>query len=108
MLGILIGGLFTFLFGGMLLILIFGAQGIEAQLEEKEREAARFRAEGARIPRFFVVNQPVNPRPGVIDEAFASHVREYLEAEQVLADEFVLHPSIESLYRESGTRLTSH
>ena len=33
---------------------------------------------------------------------------QYLEAEQLLADEFVLQPSIESLYRESGRRLTIH
>ena len=108
MLGILIAGLFMFLFGGMLLILIFGAQQVEAQLKEKECEAARLRAEGARIPRFFVVHQPPAPRPAAGDEALAFQVQQYLEAEQMLADEFVLHPSIESLYRGSGTRLTSH
>jgi hypothetical protein len=108
MLGILIGGLFMFLFGGMLLALVLGAQGIEARLNENEREAGKIRAEGARIPRFFVVNQPAGPRAGVVDEAFALHVRQYLEAEQLLADEFVLQPSIESLYRGSGTRIMSH
>jgi hypothetical protein len=108
MIGILIGGLVTFLFGGLLLILIFGAQQIEADREAARREARKARLDAARIPRFFVVNQPVAPRPAVVDEAFASHVRAYLEAEQMLADEFVLQPSIESLYRGSATRLTSH
>ena len=103
--GILIGGLFAFLFGGMLLMLIFGAQEIEARRHE-EVEAEKLRAEAARIPRFFVVNQ--QPRNGVVDEAFAAHVRAYLEIEQMLADEFVLHPSLESLYRNSGSRLQSH
>ena len=108
MIGVLIGGLVTFLFGGMLLILIFGAQRIEAEREAAQREARKPRIDTARIPRFFVVNQPVAPRPGVVDEAFASHVRQYLEAEQLLADEFVLRPSMESLYRESGRRPVSH
>ncbi|MFI5395907.1 MAG: hypothetical protein ACHQ9S_10275 [Candidatus Binatia bacterium] len=108
MLGFLIGGLFTFLFGGMVLMLILGAQGIEARLKEGEQEAGKIRTDGARIPRFFVVNQPVSPRIGTMDEALVWQVQQYLEAEQILADEFVLQPSIESLYRESGRRITTH
>ncbi len=108
MMGFLIGGLFLFLFGGLLLMLIFGAQEIEAKVKQSEQEAARLRAEAARIPRFFVVNQAPARVNGVVDEAFASHVREYLETEQMLAEAFVSQPSIESLYRESGTRLISH
>jgi hypothetical protein len=108
MLGILVGGLFTFLFGAMVLVLFFGARRIEEEFTERARETQKIRAEAARIPRFFVVTQPVGPQSGKMDEAFMWQVQQYLEAEQLLADEFVLQPSIESLYRESGRRLTAH
>lgn len=108
MIGVLIGGLFTFLFGGVLLIVLFGAQEIEADLKAKEREARKVRAAGAHVPRFFVISQPAGSQAGKIDEAFASQVQHYLETEQVLADEFVSQPSMENLYRESGSRLTWH
>jgi len=107
MVGVLIGGLFTFLFGGLLLIVLFGAQEIEAELKAKEREARKVRAVGAHVPRFFVT-QPAGDQAGKIDEAFASRVQHYLDTEQILADEFVSQPSIENLYRESATRLTWH
>ena len=108
MLGALIVGLFTFAFGGMLLILILGARRIEDELRERAREAREVRTETARIPRFFVVTRPAGPAVGRVDEALLGQLQQYLDAEQVLADEFVLQPSVESLYRESGRRLTVH
>jgi hypothetical protein len=108
MLGILIGGLFTFAFGGMLLILFLGSRRIEGELEERAREVEKIRADAARIPRFFVVTQPTGHGAGRLDDALLWQLQEYVEAEQVLADEFVLQPSIESLYRESGRRLARH
>ena len=68
----------------------------------------KVRTDAARIPRFFVVSQPTSPRRGPLDEALIRQLQQYLEAEQLLADEFVLQPSIESLYRESGRRPMSH
>jgi len=108
MLGILIGVLFTFAFAGMLLISFFGAERIEGELAERAREAEKLRADAARIPRFFVVTQPASPGVGRVDDTLLWKLQEYLEAEQVLAADFVLQPSIESLYRESGKRLTTH
>ena len=113
MLGILIGGLFTFAFGGMLLIVVLGARRVEDELKERAKEVHDICADAARIPRFFLANQPADhavashelARP---DEALIGQLQQYLEAEQHFADEFVLQPSIESLYRESGRRLTVH
>ena len=108
MLGVLIGGLFTFLFGGMVLILVFGARRIEEEFNEREQEIQKIRADAARIPRFIVVSQPAAPRSGPLDEGLLGQVQQYLEAEQRLANEFVLQPSMESLYRDSGRRPMSH
>ncbi len=108
MLGVLVGVLFTFAFGGVLLILVLGARRIEDELEARAREARQILADAARIPRFFVVTQPAGPRVGRVDEALLWQLQQYLDAEQMLANEFVLQPSIESLYRESGRRLTAH
>jgi hypothetical protein len=107
MLGILIAGLATFAFGGMLLIVVLGARRIEDELETRARETQDLYA-AARIPRFFVVNPQPTDAVGRIDEAALTRLEQYVEAEQVLADEFVLRPSVESLYREAGRRLTVH
>jgi hypothetical protein len=108
MLGVLLGAVFAFLFGATVLILIFGAWRIEDECNEREQEIRKIRAQAARIPRFIVVSQPTGPRRGQLDEALLRQVQQYLEAEQQLADEFVLQPSMESLYRDSGRRPTSH
>lgn len=108
MLGILIGGLFTFAFGGMLLIVVLGARRVEDELKERAKEVHDICADAARIPRFFLANQPADHAVARPDEALIGQLQQYLEAEQHFADEFVLQPSIESLYRESGRRLTVH
>jgi hypothetical protein len=108
MLGILIGGLFTFMFGGLVLIVFLGARRIEDEFAERKKEIGEIRAQAARIPRFLVVNPVTTSRVGRPDETLVWQVQQYLEMEQVLADEFVLHPSLESLYRESGRRITGH
>jgi len=108
MLGVLIGGLFTFSFAALLLVVFFGARRIEEEFKEKEAEVGAIRAAAAHIPRFIVVSPPAGARSGPFDEAVFGQVRRYLEAEQLLADEFVLRPSLESLYRESGRRPVGH
>ncbi len=108
MLSILIGGLFTFAFGGMLLIVVLGARNIEDELKARARQENDIRTAAARIPGFFFANQPMASEAGRQDEALIGRLQQYLEAEQHLADEFVLQPSIESLYRESSRRLTVH
>jgi len=108
MLGIIIGGLFTFAFGGLVLILVLGARRIEDELEERARKAREIRVDAPRVPHFLVVSQPTGSRVGRVDEALLWRVQQYLEAEQMRVDEFVLQPSIESLYRESGRSLRGH
>jgi hypothetical protein len=108
MLAILIGGLFAFMFGGMLLMLFFGARGIEDELNERARETREIRKQAARIPRFLAVTHPAIAQIGRVDERLLSQLQQYMEAEQTLANEFVLQPSIESLYRESGRKPISH
>ena len=100
--------LFTFAFGGMVLIIFLGARRIEEEFKEKARETQAIRAQAARVPKFFVVTPPGAPRVGPFDDAFLWQLQQYLDAEQTLADEFVLQPSVESLYRESGRKLTTH
>ena len=108
MMAILIGGLFAFLFGGMLLMLFFGARGIEDELDKRAQEARAVRNQAARTPRFLVITQPAVRQIGQIDERLFSQLQQYMEAEQTLANEFVMQPSIESLYRESGGKPLSH
>jgi hypothetical protein len=106
MLGVLFGGLFMFTLGGVLLVLLLGARRIENGRRERARGAREIRAEAARIPRFFVAAPPAGPQVEQVDEALLWQLQEYLDVEQGLADEFVRQPTIESLYRESGRRLT--
>ena len=108
MLAILIGGLFAFLFTGLLLAVFLGAQRVEEELKERAREAVQMREQATRVPRFFMVNRAASPRVGPLDEAMLWQVQQYLDAEQTMADEFVLQPSVESLYRESGRRIVGH
>jgi hypothetical protein len=108
MFGVLIGGLFAFLFAGLLLALVLGGRRIEDELNERAREARKIRVGAARVPRFLVVNRPTGSRVGRVDEALLWRVQQYLEAEQMLADKFVLQPSIENLYRESDRSLRGH
>jgi hypothetical protein len=107
MLGVLIGGLFTFLFGAIVLILVFRAR-TEDEFNRRLRETQKIPADAARVPRFIGVSQPTGAPSGPLDEALLWQVRQYLEAEQLIADEFVLRPSMESLYRESGRRPVGH
>ena len=108
MLGVLIGTLFTFAFGGLLLMVFFGARKIEEELDARARETRQIREQAARIPRFFVVTHPASPQVPPLDERLLWQLRQYVDAEQTLADEFVLQPSVESLYRESGTTPIRH
>ena len=110
MLAILIACLSIFLFGGMLLALVLGALRIESEREEERAAAAReTHRQAAAVPRFFFVAPPTQPRPILQpDDALLLRLQRYLEAEQMLANEFVLQPSIERLYRESDHRLRGH
>jgi len=108
MLGVLIGGLFAFAFGGMLLILFLSARRIEDEVNASARETQELRKRATRIPRFFVITSRPSPQIGRVDEKLLWQLQQYVQAEQMLADEFVLQPSLESLYRESGRKPVGH
>jgi hypothetical protein len=108
MVGVLLGGLFIFTLGGTLLILLLGARRFENGRGERVRETQEIGAEAARIPRFFAVTPPADLQIEQVDETLLGQLQEYLDVEQGLAEEFVREPTIESLYRESGRRLTGH
>jgi len=104
MLGMIVGILFLFGFGGLLLIVVLGARRVD---EERRARATREACMVVREPRFVVVaaSRP-EPRHGsAVDDSFFSQLQQYVEAEQLLADQFVLQPSIEALYRSSGRSL---
>lgn len=102
MLGLLLGVLLTFMFGGLVLIVVLGASGVQEELEKRAHQEPDARTRAAAIPRFFVVTQPGEVREGHLDEALVGQLQQYLDDEQTLAAEFVSQPSLESLYRESG------
>lgn len=108
MIAVLLVGLLVFVMGGMLLMLFLGAQGIEERLMEDDRREKQLLRQIAPVPQFLVVTQPSAPRLDGLDEAFLLQLCAYLEAEETLASEFVMQPSLENLYRESGRRLTEH
>ena len=100
MLGILTGGLFTFAFGGALLILFMGARRIEDGLNQRDREASELPGDPPRTRRFLRFGGSAAPGRGASEEALLSELRVYLEVEQIAADEFVWEPSMERLYRQ--------
>lgn len=104
MLGVLMV-LFTFLFGGLLLIVALGASRVHDEIERRANQEPDARTRAAAIPGFFVPAQPRETCAVQLDEAFVGQLQRYLDAEQVLAAEFVSQPSLESLYRETGKPL---
>jgi len=100
--------LLVFAMGGLLFIVFLSAQGIEERRMEDERRAQQSVRPARHVPQFLVITQPAAPDIGGLNEAFLQQFREYVDAEQTLASEFVLHPSMETLYRESGRRLAGH
>jgi hypothetical protein len=109
MLGVLLGFLFAFLFGAMLLMLALGARNIEQEWEKREQEVHRQVAEERGAVRFFAPAWPSIPQTErQPDEALLLRVAKYLETEQSLAEAFVSQPSIENLYRDSSRKLLGH
>lgn len=95
--------------GGMLLILILGAQSIEIQdFEQRTRQRAHSSAPGGCTPQWVKVGQPPAASASRFDDAFVLEVRKYVATEQTLADEFISQPSVASLYRDADTRITGN
>jgi hypothetical protein len=104
----------TLLFGGMTLALAMGYQSIE---ESRAQQARDSKARTARpvvgatvVPGFLArVDDHKLPSPLIaFDDALLAELEEHVRAEQAVVKQFVHFPSIDSLYRHSGSSLRIH
>ncbi len=102
----------TFLFGGMMLALVMGYRSIEeSRALQSERPAETLRAADAvLVPGFFAKVENRNfPGPAIaFDEALLTRLEQHVRAEHAVVAQFVHYPSIDSLYRQSGSSLHVH
>lgn len=102
----------TFVVGGMVLALAMGYRSIEesrAQASARPAKAAHA-VEGVMVPSFFakVENRPL-PGPAIaFDDALLIRLERHVKAEHDMVAQFVHFPSIDSLYRQSGSSLHVH
>lgn len=102
----------TFLFGGLMLALVMGYRSIEesrAQLVEPPAKAPTA-ADIVLVPSFFAkLETPGFAVPAVaFDDALLARVEQHVKAEHAMVAQFVHYPSIDSLYRQSGSSLHVH
>jgi hypothetical protein len=102
----------TFLFGGMFLALAMGYRSIEeSRAEQQTRPSAQPRvADVVIIPSFFAKVENRNfPGPvTAFDEALLARLEQHVRAEHATVAQFVHFPSVDSLYRQSGSQLHVH
>lgn len=103
----------TFLFGGMVLALAMGYRSIEASRAEQQptRPSAEPRvADVVMIPSFFakVENRSFPGPASAFDEALLARLEQHVRAEHATVAQFVHYPSVDSLYRQSGSPLHVH
>lgn len=105
---IMVGVLFTVLFGGLLLAVVLGYRNVEENraLRQEEEELWRFGLDGTPTARLRarLVSPETASGPATDQDAMVRRVQNYIESEQSLADQFVSQPSVESLYRDSGKK----
>ncbi|HSL23754.1 MAG TPA: hypothetical protein VK886_19635 [Vicinamibacterales bacterium] len=102
----------SFFVGGMILALTMGYRSIE---ESRAQQAARaVSAPGAAdvvmIPSFFaqVENRSFPGPAAAFDEALLARLEQHVKAEHAMVAQFVHYPSLDSLYRQSGSSLHVH
>jgi len=101
------------LFGGMVLMLVMGYQSTEReralQAGARETAAAAPPASVVTVPGFFAnpaaASQPFNI---LFDDALVNRIEHHVRLEQAVVAQFVHHPSIDNLYRESGASVHIH
>ncbi len=101
----------SFLVGGMMLALVMGYRSIEESRAQAVRPAEALRAADAvMIPSFFarVENRNFPGSAGAFDEALLTRLEQHVRAEHAVVAQFVHFPSIDSLYRQSGSSLHVH
>lgn len=102
----------TFLVGGMMLALVMGYRSVEesrAQPVERTSKAPTA-ADVVLVPSFFAkLETPGFTVPAVaFDDALLARVEQHVRAEHEMVAQFVHYPSIDSLYRQSGSSLHVH
>jgi hypothetical protein len=102
----------TFLVAGMTLALAMGYRSIEESRHQQViRATAASRAtEAVMIPSFFAKVENHNfPGPiSALDEALLARLEQHVKAEHATVAQFVHFPSVDSLYRQSGSSLHVH
>jgi len=99
--------------GGMTLMLAAGYQSVE---KDRERRMSPERLESvvsakalSAVPGFFVTPDASIPSVSfVFDEALARRLEQHVRLEQAVVAQFVHHPSVDNLYRSTGTPLHVH
>lgn len=103
----------TFLVGGLMLALTMGYRSIEesrAQEAERPVMAASRATSVVMIPSFFakIENRSFPSTAVAFDEALLARLEEHVKAEHATVAQFVHFPSVDSLYRQSGSSLHVH
>lgn len=102
----------AFLVGGMLLALVMGYQSIEESRARQDVSPAQTlqAADAMMIPSFFAKVENRNfPGPvTAFDDALLARLEQHVRAEHAMVAQFVHFPSIDSLYRPSGSSLHVH
>jgi hypothetical protein len=103
----------TFVIGGMVLALAMGYRSIEESraLQAKKTEVAATRVTRlVAVPSFFALAQDRKPASPAVafDEALMAQIEKHVIAEQAIVTQFVHLPSVDSLYRQSGSSLRTH
>lgn len=101
----------AFLVGGLTLALAMGYRDIEERRTEREvrpADTARI-ASPMMVPSFFAKVENQNfPSLTAFDEALLSRLEQHVKAEHATVAQFVHYPSVDSLYRQSGSSLHVH
>jgi ABC-type amino acid transport substrate-binding protein len=102
----------TFLVGGLMLALAMGYRSIEESRAQQVARPAKApsAATVVMIPSFFAPVENLSPGgPAVaFDDALLARLEQHVRAEHAMVAQFVHFPSIDSLYRQSGSSLHVH
>lgn len=102
----------AFLVGGMMLALVMGYRSIEdSRAQNAARPAIAPHAFDAVMVSSFFADAKDRPVPGpaiAFDEALLTRLEQHVRAEHATVAQFVHFPSVDSLYRQSGSSLHVH
>ena len=101
------------LFGGMVLMLTMGFLSAEREREQhvQAHESVPVRRPAAMItvPGFFArPDQALESLNVIFDDDLVTRIEHHVRLEQAVVAQFVHHPSVDNLYRESGAPVHIH